>query len=286
MRINVKEIKLFKTKNDKWLTHLDLLEALESVKAYDCNLLYIHSELNFGVPNSNLKKNEILEIILNTIKELKVQTLCIPTFTFSFCNGEIYNREKSKSKMGIFNEFIRKQPDSVRSIDPLLSVAILGKDKSIITDLGHNSVGKNSHFDKIHNLENVRFLFLGPKVGSCFTQMHYYEERLNAPFRYNRDFSGKIIIDNKEYVDTYTLFVRYEGVVAQNGSYIYEDKLYDSKISKRVKIGNGQLTCFNEKPAFEIFKEMFNKNYNIFLREPYNKKNKNKKFEVKNMVAL
>ena len=86
MRINVKEIKLFKTKNDKWLTQLDLLKALESVNAYDCNLLYIHSELNFGVPNPNLKKNEILEIILNTIKELKVQTLCVPTFTFSFCN--------------------------------------------------------------------------------------------------------------------------------------------------------------------------------------------------------
>lgn len=86
MRINVKEIKLFKTKNDKWLTQLDLLKVLESVNTYDCNLLYIHSELNFGVPNPNFKKNEILEIILNIIKELKVQTLCVPTFTFSFCN--------------------------------------------------------------------------------------------------------------------------------------------------------------------------------------------------------
>lgn len=44
MRINVKEIKLFKTKNDKWLTQLDLLKALESINAYDCNLLYIHSD--------------------------------------------------------------------------------------------------------------------------------------------------------------------------------------------------------------------------------------------------
>jgi len=76
---------------------------------------------------------------------LNVRTICMPTFTFSFCNGLAYNPETSISKMGILNEFFRKQKDVIRSNDPLLSVALNGVDKDLVERIGKSSIGANSN---------------------------------------------------------------------------------------------------------------------------------------------
>ena len=280
------KINLFKTPDGNWLTNIDLFNALKTIQANECKILYIHSKLNFGTPNPELKKTQLLKIILETIQELKVPTICVPTFTFSFCNGQDFNIDKSKSQMGIFNEYIRKLPESTRSVDPLMSVAVLGKDKSIISDLGHDSVGKDSHFDKIRNSNDVKFLFLGPKVGDCFTYMHYVEEIMNAPFRYNKPFTGMITNGSETYEDTYNLFVRYNGVIPGKGSYFYEEKLFENGISKRVGFGSGLITCFDNNKAHDMLVKMYEKDLNQFLLKPYDSNNKDKTFIVKNMVAL
>ena len=119
--------------------------------------------------------------------------MCVPTFTFSFCNRQHYCVPTSASKMGAFNEFVRRVPEAVRSIDPLMSNAVLGDDPDIVTNLSRNSIGEGSTFDKLHQRgAGVKFLFLGTTVSDCFTYTHYVEERLAVPYRYNRTFTGRI----------------------------------------------------------------------------------------------
>ena len=153
----MKKISLFKYKNN-YISNIDIIRILEKIRVFDCKILYIHSEINFGIPNPDLKKDKILNFLFECIKKMGVHTICVPTYTFSFCNKEIFNMQKTKSKMGILSEFVRTKTKSRRSVDPLLSVCIHGKDREIIKNIGKHSIGENSHFDRIHQSKNVKFL--------------------------------------------------------------------------------------------------------------------------------
>ncbi|WP_089503411.1 AAC(3) family N-acetyltransferase [Campylobacter pinnipediorum] len=48
----------------------------------------------------------------------------MPTFTYSFCDRDIYDKEKSKSKVGILGEFFRKLKGVYRTDDPIFSFAV------------------------------------------------------------------------------------------------------------------------------------------------------------------
>ena len=117
---------LFKTAQGTPVTSDNLRAALDSVQAHDCRVLYMHTGLSFGLPNPELSRAELLDAIYQTVRSLGVPTLCVPTFTFSFCNGEDYDSTRSKSRMGAINEYIRKRPEAIRSADPLMSVAVVG----------------------------------------------------------------------------------------------------------------------------------------------------------------
>lgn len=281
----MKEIKLFKSNQNNWLTNIDFLKALEKVNAPDSNILYIHSGLNFGIPNPKLSKNEILQSLFDTLIELKVPTICFPTFTFSFCNGEDFDVINSKSKMGLLNEFFRKQLPVKRSVDPLLSVAVLGTDTNLAESIEHASIGKNSTFDMLHNRKNVRFLFLGKKIGDCFTYMHYMEKVLNVNYRYDRKFTGTIKTKEKTYTDTFELFVRYKNIIPGKGSYVYENFMLEKGIAKKTTFGDDFVLSVDEPNAFEIYSSFIQKDPNFFI-DPSSKFDFDKTFEVKNMVAL
>jgi aminoglycoside 3-N-acetyltransferase len=281
----MKEINLFTDKQNKWITNHDILKKLEKVGANNCNILYIHTSISFGAPNPALGKNELLEIILETFSELKVPTICFPTFTFSFCNGKEFDVTQSKSKMGALNEHARKRPGTIRSVDPLMSVALIGTDKDLATGIGHNSVGKNSTFDKLHYRDKVKFLFFGTKIGDCFTYMHYMEDFLKVPYRYDKNFTGKIITPEKTYEDTYTLFVRYKNIFPGKGSYVYEDQMIAKGIAKKELCGDTFIISVDEPPAFEAYADLIKKEPDYFI-DPKSVHDFDKTFFVKDMVAL
>src|SRR5271165_3022926 len=120
----MKEINLFQDSNGAWVTTTGLVRVLEKIGAADARVLYIHSAISFGKPDLRLRRTEFLAAMYEVVASLGVPTLCVPTFTFSFCNGQDYCVATSSSKMGAFNEYVRRLPDAVRSIDPLMSSAL------------------------------------------------------------------------------------------------------------------------------------------------------------------
>jgi aminoglycoside 3-N-acetyltransferase len=281
----MKETVLFQSRDGTQVTNTGVLQCLEQVRAFDAKFLFIHSELRFGTPNPALTKRELLGALVEAIRQLNVPTLCVPTFTFSFCNGEDFDVEKSRSKMGVLNEYIRTLPDSVRSRDPLMSVAALGEDMSVVRDLGRHSIGENSTFDKLRRLGGTRFLFLGAKPSECMTYVHYVEERYGVPYRYNRDFTGSITDSAGTTQETYTLFVRYHGVIpSQTGE--YEEYLLNSGLMSRVACGNGFISAVDEPIVYDTVAQMLDRNIDYFLAEPYPRDQLDRHFQARNMVAL
>lgn len=279
----MKDTTLFRGRAE--VTTSDLLRCLESVGAGDCRLLYIHSEMSFGTPNPELGKSGLLQAVLDTLLELGVPTLCVPTFTFSFCNGVPYDVKQSRSKMGAFNEYVRRLPQAERSIDPLMSAAVLGEDRQVVRDLGHHSIGAASTFDKIHGLGHARFLFLGVGAAKCFTYTHYVEERLRVPYRYDRELTGTIIEGDRRREDTYTLFVRYHGVQPESSTK-FEDFLVQSGRMKKVACGDNFISSVAEPVAYEAIAGKIREDADYFLAAPYPPDRKDTRFEVHDMVAL
>lgn len=281
------EVNLFLSKEGTWVTNKTMLETLTSIGADQCDTLYIHTSLSFGTPNLLLKKKELLSEILNVIKNLGVKTICMPTFTFSFCNGLDYDPVKSPSRMGVLNEFFRKQDGVIRSNDPLMSVALMGEDKDLVTGIGHVSCGENSTFDKIRHRDNVKFLFLGPKIGDCLTYMHYLEWLYSVDYRYNRIFRGVVNINGSSNVEEYSLFVRYNSVIPNKASYDYEQKMYDNGSALITKCGDGTISIVDEKSASAEYKKCLDTDPYFFVDFKNDVFVKDKTFKLEHeMVAM
>lgn len=281
------EVNLFLTKSGSWVTNKSMIETLLSIKADKSDTLFIHTALSFGLPNPQLKKKELLGELLNVIKALGVKTICMPTFTFSFPNGQDYNPATSASRMGVLNEFFRKQEGVIRSVDPLMSVALMGEDTELVTGIGHVSCGENCTFDKLRHRDNVKFLFLGPKIGDCLTYMHYLEWLYGVDYRYNRVFRGNVTIGGKTSVEEYALFVRYNGVSATDASYKYEQIMYDNGTALITPCGDGSISIVDEKSASTEYKKCLELDPYYFVEFDGGKFIKDKTFKLDHeMVAM
>lgn len=263
-----------------------LRSSLFAIGADQADILYIHSDMNLGVPNPNIRRNQMLEIIFEQILSLGVKTIFFPTYTFSFCNGENYDPANSRSYMGALNEYARKRNDVYRSMDPLMSVCAFGYDLGPVKDIEKESIGLHSTFDLLSAKSRVKYLFLGPRLGSCFTFMHYLEWKACVPYRYNRPFSGLVVDNNRLREDTYDLFVRYRNVLPNDNSFIYEEILLKNNKMSFTDLGNGGLSLVDQEIATDVYLDLLKRDMNFFIQEPFDRNKVDDSFYVKQMRAL
>ena len=269
------------------VTYGDIKEALYKVGANECEVLFIHSEINFGRLADGIRRKELCSVLIEALKETGVETLIFPTFTFSFSNYEDYNMNDSKTRMGMLNEFARNVPGTIRTVDPMTSVCILGKENNFSEIYGTHSVGEGSIFDILHKSnKKVSFLFLGAEIPQCFTHMHYVEEALRVPYRYDMDFQGKRIdVDGKEENVTYTLFVKYRDVLPCVPE-SFEKELIDKGIAKKEILGDSHILCMSERESYAVTKEWLERDVNAFLEEPYDTKPLVKEYHFGNVTTI
>lgn len=280
-----RELKLFEYKGES-ITYGNIFDALLAVDADKCDVLLLHTALNFGTVSKGIKRKELCEIIFNLICELEVKTLVFPTFTFSFANREDYDVINSKSFMGMLNEYARKREDSIRSLDPLLSVCVIGENKSLAKVSGDSSMGAGSFYDRLHSTNNVRIAFLGVDELNCNTHLHFVEECVNVPYRYHLPMTGNIIGYEREvYCDTHKLFVTYKHVTPSGHREFYDELIHQNKM-KKVFLGNGSISCFKEPDIFEHEKRYLEKDINYFILEPYDKYPLIKEFEFGGVCSV
>ncbi len=279
------DLKIFKH-NDTWVTYREILDALLAVEADKCDVLLLHTAMEFGMLSKDIKRKELCEIIFDIICQLGVKTLVFPTFSFSFANKEDYDVLRSKSSMGMLNEYVRKREDAVRSLDPLLSVCVVGENKSLADIDGDSSMGPGSFYDRLHHTENVKIAFLGADELNCNTHLHFVEEYMKVPYRYHLAMTGQIIDYNgiaKQ--DTHKLFVTYKHVIPSGHREFYDELIQENKM-KKVFVGNSSISCFREEDIFEHEKKYLEKDINYFIAEPYDKYPLIKEFEYGGVCSV
>lgn len=152
--------------------------------------------------------------LIDTLKSLisPEQTVLIPTYSWDFCKGKVFDYKNSKSQVGVLGDYALKDKDFKRTKHPIYSFAVYGKDKDKLCALDYkSSFGKESLFDYMYKT-NALHIGIGIDFNLSYTFMHYVEEvgYLNQiTYRYMKTFTSKYIDENgNESVKDYSMLVR------------------------------------------------------------------------------
>ena len=84
-------------------------------------ILMLHVRLKKITNNYEVDYKEAVDVILMILKSYNPKNIIVPSFTYSFANGEPFPYLKSPSEVGLFSEIFRKNYSRHRVIDPMFS---------------------------------------------------------------------------------------------------------------------------------------------------------------------
>ena len=151
--------------------------------------LLVHSAVQFlGQPVGGV--GMYLEALLTVIGSQG--TLAAPAFNFAFAKGEAYDLEHTPSVgMGAFSEFVRQHPLAMRTSHPMQSLAVIGRYAEDLAQRDTPSAfDPGSAFERMLDL-NFKLLLLGADE-RAISILHYSEQRAQVPYRYWKEFHGKV----------------------------------------------------------------------------------------------
>ncbi len=198
--------------------------VLEGEPAPDSQLATPNSQ--FATPNSPLLKG----------------TIAVPAFNFAFARGEAYDPQSTPSAgMGVFSEYIRQLPFAQRSPHPMQSLAAAGKHAGDLTKRDTLSAfDPGSPFERMLKLD-FKLLLLGADIQAT-AMLHYCEQRLAVPYRYWKDFTGRVKTAQGWQERTYRMFVRDMQVDPKIELYPIQDVLQARGLWSSMKLNYGQIS--------------------------------------------
>lgn len=263
---------LFRDADGSTISNEDILNALKTVEADQCETLFIHSDIMFGVLDKGIRRRELLAALYEQIVALGVKSLIIPTFTYSFPNHEDYDVINTKTSMGAFNEYIRKMDGRYRTDDPLLSVSVPISLKKLFDHVSDHSLGKGSALDIVHNMDDVKFLFFGAEMGDCFTYVHYVEKIMEVPYRFDMPFEGKVIYpDGNSTMKRQIIHTQCYGVTLPPKYDYFENEMEAKGYLKKVRLGDKYIACLSERDAYREIRKHIEQDVCYYLAAPFKK---------------
>ncbi|MEO5328423.1 MAG: HAD-IIIC family phosphatase [Magnetococcus sp. THC-1_WYH] len=188
------------------MNELQLYDAIARVLNDHDERIVIHSSLiHFRLPWKHLKWP-----LMGAFRRLIQQgrTLIIPSFTLSFCRGQPYHYLYSPSETGIVADWFMELYESRRSAHPIYSFVIAGPDRDrLLRQQGKTTWDPESLFG-LFQKENVRFVMFGVGLDAC-TQIHYYEEEAQVPYRYYKPFQGLANFGSGQHETTAMMYARH-----------------------------------------------------------------------------
>ena len=220
--------------------------------------LYVSSSFGMlGLPSFKISNDqEISRVFFEILIDIlgNKGTLFAPTFTYSFSkkkiSNNIFNIDKTISKVGPFGEYLRKHKNSVRSKDPMISITGYGKEATILLQQQNTSYGEGCIFDKLRKINNLKILNLG--VGANYIPfIHYVDYLSKCKHRFNKFFEGIIIKDKKKER------VRWHYPVAYKKNWAIADghKLANKALNKIIyknTLGEGNIYCSDYDKLFKF----------------------------------
>jgi aminoglycoside 3-N-acetyltransferase len=246
--------------NQTLISRSDFTRAIKKVGIKRGDIIFVHSDISsFGKIVSENKDgffDSLITILKNTVGESG--TIIMPTFTYSFTQDKIFDVNNSPSTVGALTEYFRKLPDVERTVEPMLSVVVWGKQKRHFSEVGNESFGIGSIFHKLHSLKG-KILFLGTR--SC-TFFHYIEKMHGVPYRFDKKISGRIRYQGRTNKTENIYFARRLNRKNVSHFSIAARDLEKQGLFKKIRIGHSAIASVRSDL-------LFNEVYNTLDRNPH-----------------
>ena len=249
----------------KSYTKSQLVTAINNLGIDQGDFLFCHSNVGFlGFPEEADSKKGALKIIFDSIFEVigEEGSLVVPTYTYSFGKGEVFDPQNSISNCGMFSEFIRCSKDSIRSIDPSVSVAAVGANaESLLKALPTNAYSDDGLFARLLK-NNFKIFNINFDAGSTF--LHYVERLNRVPYRYDKTFCGKMKTSNGLVTAESTLWVRDLDIPGSEANFTRFNKAaVEEGLYKRQIVGRGIIGTITTADSLKLLNSLLEKNVNI-----------------------
>ncbi|HLJ19864.1 MAG TPA: AAC(3) family N-acetyltransferase [Stellaceae bacterium] len=173
------------------------------------DLLMLHSDALVAAQFRSIPEEQRLDLVLDSVLAAlgPSGTLVVPTFTYSFTKGEVFDLDYSPSTVGQLTERFRLRPGVLRSHHPLFSVAAHGAlaDAFAASTTG-DCFGPGTAFDLLYR-HGGKIACLGCGFDRI-TFVHYVEQCAHVDYRYNKRFDGLIRRDGVEVASSVSYLVR------------------------------------------------------------------------------
>ena len=232
----------------------------------------------FGLPKKVKTQNQLNKIFYSSlIKVIGVKgNMFVPTYSFTFGVPHWKNflkKEKkfqrkidscftkqTKSEVGPFTNFFLKQKNVIRSQDPMVSVSGSGPlIKKIFKNLPHTSYGKDCLFERLLKLKNLKILSLGLGTGWA-PFFHYVENLANVPYRFKKNYSGRLFFNNKLTYINWEYHSRILDERTITSGYRISKISARKKIWKSIDLGRSRINICNYQKFFKFTLNKVKKN--------------------------
>ena len=240
-----------------------VLSYLKRSLPADGEVAVVHSDLsNFTQGGEYFKR-----LLLVALKELVNDgwTLLFPAFTFSFCSGDDFHFQDSRSETGILSDLILKNfVTSRRTEHPIYSFAVLGpRTNDILSCVPETTFGKGSIFEFLESY-NTTIIMFGCGFHYC-TQMHRYEEINQVPYRTYKTFNGDANFGRGIQNVSVKMFVRDRVIDAENDWTVAIDLFKQAKSYREDFLLGGKISLINLSDLVEICNAELRKDEFVFI---------------------
>jgi len=234
----------------------DIKKALKEIGLESGDSIFVHSNIGFfgALKGANLPE-DYYRIFKDAIIEIigAQGTLTVPTFSYSYCHGEIFDPKTTPGVGGFFSEMVRLDSKSIRSVDANFSIAAIGKRAKYFTDSpSEHSFSDNCFWERFLNSDGK---FVNFNFDAASTFIHYVEKKLNVSYRYDKAFIGSSIIDGKKNSGFFYHFVYDLGKPTNDVDFTrFDKKAKKLGLAKVVNLGKGQIVSITARDAFDLIK--------------------------------
>lgn len=240
----------------------DIEKALRGVGLKRGDIVFSHSNVGyFGEPEAGLSQENLKDTILDPILKLigPEGTFVVPTFTYSFTKGEVFDVANTRSLCGVLTEIVRKSPGACRSEDPIFSVAAVGARAGELTrDIPVECFGKDSFWDRFYQADGI---VMNMNFGAPVTFLHYVEKSLSVPYRYDKLFIGMVRNNGRLYQRKAVYFCRDLANELTRPDWLgLQDMALARGLLRTADVGRGYITAFAAKDLYRLVEGAFKEN--------------------------
>lgn len=235
----------------------DLVNAMRQAGVREGQIVFCHSNIGLlGIPAEGNNRETADRVVLEAFQEVLGPhgTLCVPTFTYSFCKGEEYDPDNTPSTCGAWSERVRRLPGARRTMDPIFSVAAVGPAAARLTEgVSMECFGPGSFWERFLAADGFicNLNFYVPLTG-----FHYLEKQAGARYRFDKLFTGTFRVNGEARKGAAIFFCQDKNNPATQVSlHAFDERLLGAGTAVKVEVGRGYLTGISMRALKQALEE-------------------------------